>query len=189
VAVTCVVVLLGAAGATAVKRFTGESTAAAAPHISGHFALTTPDGRTATDQSYRGKWLLVYFGYTFCPDACPTALNAIATALDELGPLADKVQPVFITVDPGRDTPKVIADFVKLFDPRIVGLRGTPEQTAAAAKEYHVYYAVRKLKGDSYVIDHSAFIYVINPEGAFVQLLTGDVPGHRMADELQRLVK
>lgn len=184
------VVILGATAAfVAVKRSAGENTAPAAPSIGGHFTLTTPDGSTVTDRSYRGKWLIVYFGYTFCPDACPTALSAIATALDQLGPLADKVQPLFITVDPERDTPQVMANYVKLFDPRIIGLRGTPEQTAAAAKEYRVYYAVQKLKGDAYVIDHSAFIYVLNPEGKFVKLLTGDSPGHRLADELRPLVE
>jgi protein SCO1 len=166
-----------------------SSSAAAALSIGGHFALTTPDGRAVTDASYRGKWLLIYFGYTFCPDACPTALNTIGTALDRLGPLADKVQPLFITVDPERDTPALVADYVKSFDPRIVGLVGTPEQIAAAAKEYRVYYVTRSLGGDDYTVDHSSFLYVVNPRGAFVKLLTGDLPGHALADELRQLMQ
>jgi SCO1/SenC len=96
--------------------------------------LTTSAGRAVTDRSFPGKWLLLYFGYTFCPDACPTALNALTTALDELGPLAARVQPIFIMVDPARDTSDVVADYVKAFDSRMVGLSGTPEQIAAAAR-------------------------------------------------------
>ena len=162
--------------------------AAALPGISGHFLLTTPAGRAVTDRSFPGRWLLVYFGYTFCPDACPTALNALATALDELGPLGAEVQPIFITVDPERDTPQLVADYVRAFDPRIVGLSGTPEQIAAAAKEFRVYHKVRSLEGGDYAIDHSSFIYVIDPQGQVVELLTGDVPGHSVAQELRRLL-
>jgi protein SCO1 len=160
-----------------------------APGISGRFALATPDGTSVTEASYRGKWLLVYFGFTYCPDACPTALSAIGTALDRLGPSADKVQPLFITVDPERDTPAVVAGYIKSFDPRIIGLVGTPEQIAAAAKEYRVFYASRSLGNDDYVIDHSSFIYVIDPRGRFMRLLTGDLPGHQMADELRQLIE
>jgi protein SCO1 len=162
--------------------------AAALPGIGGHFQLTTSAGLTSTDRSFPGKWLLVYFGYTFCPDACPTALNAVATALDELGPLAAEVQPIFITVDPERDTPQVVADYAKAFDARIVGLSGAPEQIAAATKEFRVYYKVRPLGNDEYAIDHSSFIYVINPQGQVVELLTGNLPGHSMAEALRRLM-
>lgn len=183
------ILLATVASFVAVKRFAWNNAAAGAPGISGHFTLTTPDGRIATDRSYRGKFLLVYFGYTFCPDACPTALTAISLALDQLGPLADKFQPIFITVDPERDTPQIVADYVKAFDPRIIGLVGSSEQIAAAAKAYRVYYLARKIGEDEYVVDHSSFIYVVNPQGEFVKLLTGDLPGHRIADELQRLVK
>jgi hypothetical protein len=89
--------------------------------IGGPFTLSAPDGTTVTDQTYRGKWLLVYFGYTFCPNSCPTMLLEIATALKKLGPDAAKVQPLFITVDPQRDTPEVMQQFTQSFDPRIVG--------------------------------------------------------------------
>jgi protein SCO1 len=165
-----------------------DTAAAALPGIGGHFRLTTSPGRAVTDRSFPGKWLLVYFGYTFCPDACPTALNALATALDELGPLAAGVQPIFITVDPERDTAQVVADYVKAFDPRIVGLTGAPEQIAAAAKEFRVYYKVRPLGNNEYAIDHSSFIYVMSPRGQVVELLTANLPGHSMAEELRRLM-
>jgi protein SCO1 len=162
---------------------------AALPGIGGHFLLTTSAGRTVTDRSFPGKWLLVYFGYTFCPDACPTALSALATALDELGPLAAEIQPIFITVDPERDTPQVVADYAKAFDARIVGLSGTREQIAAATKEFRVYYNVRPLGNDEYAIDHSSFIYVINPSGQVVELLTGNLPGHSMAEAVHRVMR
>jgi protein SCO1 len=161
---------------------------AALSGIGGHFLLTTSAGRPVTDRSFPGKWLLVYFGYTFCPDACPTALNALATALDELGPLAAEIQPIFITVDPERDTPQVVADYAKAFDSRIVGLSGTQKQIAAATKEFRVYYKVRSLGNDEYAIDHSSFIYVINPQGQVIELLTGNLPGHSMAEELRGLM-
>ena len=159
------------------------------PQITGHFTLATMDGHTVTDESYRGKWLIIYFGYTFCPDACPTTLSNIGSALDGLGPLADHVQPLFITVDPTRDTIKVVSEYLKSFDPRIVGLRGTPEQTEITAKQYHVYYRARSLGGGQYAVDHSSFIYVIDPAGQFAKLLTADLPGHQLADELRGLVK
>ena len=105
--------------------------ATSAVTIGGSFTLSAPDGTTVTDQTYRGKWLLVYFGYTFCPNSCPTTLLEIAAALKKLGPEAANVQPLFITVDPQRDTPQVMRQFTQSFDPRIVGLTGTPQQIAA----------------------------------------------------------
>jgi protein SCO1/2 len=189
IAVAAAAVLGLGAGAALLAMNRPSDSAAADLRIGGHFALATPDGRAVTDASYRGKWLLIYFGYTFCPDACPTALSSIGTALDRLGPLADKVQPLFITVDPERDTPAVVAGYVKSFDPRIIGLVGTPEQIAAVAKEYRVYYITRSLGDGDYAVDHSSFIYVVNPRGEFVRLLTGDLPGHALADELRQLMQ
>jgi len=161
----------------------------AAPAIGGHFALTTTDGREVTDATYLGKWLLVYFGYTSCPDVCPTVLNEMGSALDQLGGEAAKVQPIFVTVDPVRDTAKTMAEYLSSFDPRIVGLRGTAEQIEAAAKSYHVYYRARSLGGGEYTVDHSSYLYLIKPDGGFAELLAGDVPGHKLADELRRLVR
>ena len=185
---TAAAVILGIAGARIAADSRQGNTAAALPGIGGHFRLTTPAGAAVTDRSFPGKWLLVYFGYTFCPDACPTALNALGTALDELAPLTTEVQPIFITVDPERDTPQVVADYVNAFDSRIVGLSGAPDQIAAAAKEFRVYYKVRPLGNDEYAIDHSSFIYVINPQGQVAELLMGNLPGHSMAEELRRLM-
>jgi protein SCO1 len=159
--------------------------------IGGPFTLSTPDGTTVTDQTYRGKWLLVYFGYTFCPNSCPTMLLDIAAALKDLGPDAAKVQPLFITIDPQRDTPQVMQQYTQSFDPRILGLIGTPDQIAAAAHEFGVYY-VRHSTGsgvNDYVMDHSTYLYVMDPEGKFVRAFHGDISGDRIADALRELLK
>jgi len=159
--------------------------------IGGPFTLEAADGGTVTDQTYRDKWQLVYFGYTMCPDACPTALNEIAGALAQLGPLAAKVQPIFITVDPARDTTKVMGEYVKAFDPRIVGLTGTPEQIAAAARAYRVYYAKVEEKDapDGYLMDHSSVIYVMRPgDGRFVATFTHENTADEMAERLKKLI-
>jgi protein SCO1 len=159
--------------------------------IGGPFSLTAPDGATVTDQTYWGKWLLVYFGYTFCPNTCPTTLLEIATALEKLGPDAAKVQPIFITVDPKRDTPGVMAKYTQSFDPRIVGLTGTPAQIAAVAHEYGAYYVAHKSGdgADDYTMDHSTYLYVMDPQGKFVQAFDADTPADRIAGDLLRLMK
>jgi protein SCO1/2 len=137
--------------------------------IGGPFELVDQNGRTVTEKSWPGKYLLVYFGYTFCPDVCPTELSTMAAALDELGGDADKVQPLFITVDPERDTVPVMADYVPSFHPRLQGLTGSDAQVRGAAKAYRVYFAKGKDEGDgAYLMDHSSFIYLIDPEGNYV---------------------
>ena len=159
--------------------------------IGGPFTLEASDGKTVTDQTYRDKWQLIYFGYTLCPDACPTALNDIASALQSLGPLADKVQPIFITIDPARDTPKVMGSYVKAFDNRIIGLTGTPEQIATAAREFHVYYAKAPDKDapDGYLMDHSSVIYVMRPgDFHFVATFTHETSADQMAERLRKLI-
>jgi len=164
--------------------------ATSAVTIGGPFTLSTPDGTTVTDQTYRGKWLLVYFGYTFCPNSCPTTLLEVATALKKLGPDAPQVQPLFITIDPQRDTPKVMQQYTRSFDPRIVGLSGTQQQIAAAAQEYGAYY-VRHRTGpgtNDYVMDHSTYLYVMDPRGKFVRSFDTDTSGDRMADALRELM-
>ncbi|MGY3617045.1 SCO family protein [Bradyrhizobium sp. USDA 10063] len=155
--------------------------------IGGSFTLTSPDGTTVTEQTYRGKWLLVFFGYTSCPDTCPTALLEIAIALEKLGPDADQLQPLFITVDPQRDTPGVMGSYTQSFDSRIVGLTGTPQQIAAVAQEYGVYYAARKSGPDAEndVFDHGTYLYVMDPEGKFVRGLDAGTPGERLAEAVR----
>jgi protein SCO1/2 len=152
------------------------------------FALTTPDGTAVTEQSYRGKWLVIYFGYTFCPDVCPTTMMEIAGALKTLGPRADAVQAIFITVDPQRDTPNVLKEYLKSFDPHLIGLTGTPAQIAAAAKAFHVFYERNDTGDGSYLYDHSAFIYLINPDGKFARAITSEGSSQAVADALSTLM-
>jgi protein SCO1/2 len=158
------------------------------PAMTGHFSLHTTDGRTVTNDSFHGKWLLVYFGYTNCPDVCPTVLNEVGVALHELGPLAARVQPVFITVDPARDKTPVLKKYLSSFDPHIIGLRGNGEETEAAAKAFHVYYRPVALGNAQYTMDHSGFLYLIDPKGKFSSLITGNLPGHDMAQTLRKKI-
>jgi protein SCO1/2 len=169
----------------------GAIAAQAAPvTVGGPFTLVAPDGAVVTDRTYRGKWLLVYFGFTFCPNTCPMALVEIGTALEKLGRNADDLQPLFITVDPLRDTPAVMGDYIQSFDPRIVGLTGTLQQIAAAAAEYGVYYAPHKTGPgpDDYVMDHGTYLYLMDPEGKFVRGFDADTSGDRIADAVRDII-
>ncbi len=156
--------------------------------IGGPFALTAADGHTVTEQTYRGKWMVIYFGYTFCPDACPTALSNMSIALQKLGREADKIQPLFITVDPKRDTRQVMSAYLESFDHRIVGLVGTQGQTDAVARAYRVYFELHKEGGDNYLVDHSAYFYLMGPDGKFVDVVEGATPSDQMADQLRKLI-
>jgi protein SCO1/2 len=154
--------------------------------LGGPFALTDDHGRAVTDASYRGRWMLIYFGYTFCPDACPTELQTIAAALGRLGPQAAQVAPLFITVDAERDTPAALADYVKLFDDRLIGLTGTPEQIASVARAYRVYYAkVTPKDSTSYLMDHSSFVYLVGPDGQFRALFRQGQSAQELADAIR----
>lgn len=156
--------------------------------IGGPFALTDGQGRAVTDRDFRGRFLLVYFGYTFCPDVCPTTLNQVAGALDRLGDKATAVQPLFISIDPQRDTPKVVGDYAAAFSPRIVGLTGTPDQIAAVAREYRVYYAAQRADATgAYSVDHSSILYLMDRAGRFVAPIRADLPADKLAEELTKL--
>jgi protein SCO1/2 len=159
------------------------------PPVNGHFTLQALDGRTVSDTEFRGKFLIVYFGYTFCPDICPTTLTQIGQALTEMGDKAKNFQPVFITLDPTRDKAPVMRQYMTSFDPRIIGLVGDPEDIEDAAKSFHAYYRPRSLGNGQYTVDHSSYIYVIDPKGKFVELLTGDLPGHPLSANLKKLLK
>ena len=134
--------------------------------LGGPFSLTDQAGRAVTERDFAGRWLLLYFGYTYCPDVCPTELGTIAAALDALGPAAaERVVPMLVSVDPGRDTPAQLADYVARFHPRMQGLTGTPEQVAEVARRYRVYYGkVQRPDMTDYLMDHSSFIYLVGPD-------------------------
>ena len=173
------VVLLLSSGA-----FVWSSGEAAAPPPGGPFTLQDGDGKPVTDRDFRGKYMLVYFGYTFCPDACPTTLNEVADALDRLGAKADQIQAIFITVDPKRDTPEILGAYVKSFDPRIAGLTGTTAQIAVAAKSFNMFYERRDPDDGDYVYDHTTLIYLVDPDGRFAKALTGDAGAQQIAEAL-----
>ena len=147
-----------------------------------------PERQDGDRRRLKGKWSLVYFGYTHCPDACPTALNDISIALSELGPKRDAVRPVFITVDPERDTPESLKAYVTSFDAPILALTGTAEQVAQAAKDYRVYYAKHPEAGGDYSMDHSSVIYVMDPEGRFTASFTHESAPEQIAERLKKLI-
>lgn len=160
-----------------------------APTIGGPFQLVNATtGRQVTDRDFRGKWLLVFFGYTHCPDVCPTTLGSIAEGLTQLGPLAGQIQPLFITVDPERDTLPVLVDYASTFGPRILGLSGSADQIASAAKAYGIYYAKRVI-GDDYFIDHTASVRVVRPDGSFASSLLSTAGPSDIAKRLRTLLK
>jgi protein SCO1/2 len=158
--------------------------------VGGPFTLVDQTGKTVTERDFRGKYMLVFFGFTHCPDICPAELQVMAASLDELGPQAEKVVPLFITLDPARDTPEVVADYVKNFGPRFVGLTGPPEAVAAAAKAYRVAYSKVEPEGgaddQNYSVDHSALIYLMGPDGDYVTHFTFGTPASKMAETLRK---
>jgi protein SCO1 len=156
--------------------------------IGGPFHLVDQNGKLVSDADLKGKWQLVFFGYTHCPDTCPTALNEISLALDQLGTKRDEVEVVFITVDPERDTPDVLKSYVQSFDASIIALTGSPAAVAQAAKDYRVYYAKHSRPDGGYDMDHSAVIYIMDPQGRFTATFTPDATADAMAERLQKLL-
>lgn len=160
----------------------GGMSVAPSVQIGGPFSLTDHTGAAVTDATYRGRLMLIFFGFTHCPDVCPTELQVIAEVLDGLGADADRVAPLFITVDPERDTPEALARYVDLFDPRIIGLTGTPEQIGAVTRAYRVYYAkVHPPDASDYTMDHSSFVYLMDQEGRFAGLFRHGAPAAEIA--------
>lgn len=136
--------------------------------VGGPFALIDQNGKERTDRDFRGQYRLLYFGYTFCPDVCPTTLSVMGGAMEKLGPLAERITPIFVTVDPARDTPKVLKDYLQSFGPRFVGLTGSADAIAKVSHEYAVYAAKQPLQGGGYAMTHSNTIYLMGPNGKFL---------------------
>ena len=165
--------------------------AAAAPEIGGPFTLVDQDGRTVTDDSFRGKYMLVYFGFTYCPDVCPTSLARNAAALDLLGDQADKVVPILISIDPDRDSPEKMKAYIAAFDPRLIGLTGTQEQVKAAAHAYKVFYMRAPKPGgaaDTYSVDHSTFTYLMGPDGRLLRFYRHTQSPEEIAADLKTVI-
>ena len=158
--------------------------------IGGPFALVDHENRPRTDADYRGNYMLVYFGYTFCPDICPTALQVMTAAMNQLEkPRQDRITPIFITVDPERDTPEHLATYVENFHPRMVGLTGSDKQIASAARAYRVYYGKGEGSGDDYLVDHSSIIFLMDPNGGYVTHFTHGTAPERLAEKLREHVR
>ena len=158
--------------------------------IGGPFVLVDHTGAERTEADLKGRHALIYFGYSFCPDVCPTALADMLIALDELGPAAARVQPVFITIDPDRDTPAVLKDYIPAFHPRLIGLSGSAAQVGKAARAYRVYYAKvdDPEAGDNYLMDHSSVIYLMDPDGRYLTHFSHGTGPETMAKRLRELV-
>jgi len=157
--------------------------------IGGPFRLVDHNGKPFTEADLQGKWHLVFFGYTHCPDTCPTTLNELALALDKLGAKKQQVDIVFISVDPERDTPELLKSYVASFDAPIVALTGSTDELKQATKAFRVYYAKHQPRPDgSYDMDHSAVIYIMDPQGRFTATLTPDASADTMAQRLEKLL-
>jgi protein SCO1/2 len=150
--------------------------------------LTDHNGRTRRLEDWRGKVVVVFFGFTQCPDVCPTTLAEVSGAVKKLGPDAARVQVLFVTVDPERDTREVLAKYVTAFDPGFLGLYGDAEATRRTAKEFKVYYE-KRTQGDSYTVDHSAQTYVIDPQGRLRLFVRHDRIGSDLPEDLRTLLK
>ncbi len=158
--------------------------------VGGPFSLTDQTGRRVDEKDFLGKYMLVFFGYTYCPDVCPTELQVMSAALDSLGAKGDSIQPIFITVDPQRDTPEVMKQYVANFHPRLLGLTGSAEEIAAVAKAYRVYYSkVESNTGpDAYLMDHSSIVYLMDRDGRFLKHFTYSTDSAALAKDLAEAI-
>jgi protein SCO1/2 len=156
--------------------------------VGGPFALIDQNGKPVTEQDFHGRYMLVFFGFTHCPDICPAELQVMAASLDQLGDKAAEVVPILVTLDPARDTPDAIGAYVKNFGPRFVGLTGSPESIDRMAKEYRVAYSKFQDKSseDDYSIDHSTLVYLMGPDGEFITHFTFGTSAAQMTDALRR---
>jgi protein SCO1 len=172
----------------------GEAPPLQGAAIGGPFTLTDQDGRRVSSSDFDGKYRLVYFGFTYCPDVCPVDMQLIGQAMRQLEAsdpgLAAKVQPIFITVDPERDTPPVVKAFVSAFHPRIVGLTGSPEEIAAVAKAHGIYYARQgEPDAENYLVDHARMILLFGPKGEPIAIVPHEQGVAGIVEELKRWVK
>ena len=157
--------------------------------IGGPFALIDHTGRPRTDADFHGKFLLIYFGFTFCSDVCPTDLQAMAAAIDKLGPAGEAVQPLFITVDPEKDTPEQLQGYVGLFHPRLIGLTGDARQVKRVALAYKVYYAKPEpSKQADYGIDHTGFVFLVDAAGNYMGFFPPGTSADRIVEAIRPLL-
>lgn len=159
-------------------------TSTVAGDLGGPFELVNGQGQTVTDADVITEPTLIYFGYTFCPDVCPLDVDRNAAAVEILEERGDIVTPVFISIDPQRDTPEVVRDFAEVMHPRMIGLTGSPDQVKAASLAYRTYYKAHPAVDDEYLVDHSTFSYLVLPEVGFVEYFRREVTPEQMADQI-----
>lgn len=156
------------------------------------YILVGPQGGAISDEDFRGRFQLITFGYTFCPDVCPTTLAEMTTVLNALGEQAAKIQPIFITVDPERDTPSVLKTYVQFFDPRIIGLTGNPGTIKRIAQNYKVRYARVKVRGSEdghYVVDHTAGMFLLGPDGRLIRKFAYGRPVEQLVQDIKAILQ
>lgn len=188
IAAGAAVLLAGVVGF--VLRPGAQRPAASAVEVGGPFRLVDQDGRPADQSVLKGKWSAVFFGFTYCPEACPTTLLALGQAQDLLGPKAQDFQTVFISVDPGRDTPAAVKAYLDnpAFPKRTLGLTGTPAQVDAVARGYHVFYQ-KAGEGADYTVNHSTISYLMNPKGQFACVLPYNLPPDQLAERIGKAMR
>jgi protein SCO1/2 len=164
----------------------GRNVESGAAAVGGPFRLVDGEGRTRTDKDFHGRFLLVYFGYTRCPDVCPTTLAVMGDALDKLAATRGRIVPIFVTLDPDRDTPQVMKAYVKAFGVDFVGLTGKARDIAKMARAYRVSYAKHPLPGGGYSVDHTSIIYLMGPNGRFATYYDETIGPDALAVDLRK---
>lgn len=186
-ALAALVLALGLAGGVFLFRSHAPAPTAAGAQIGGAFQMVDANGRPVSERSLLGRPTVIFFGFTFCPEVCPTTLTELTAALAQLGPSADRLNVVFVSVDPERDTPAQLKLYLSNFDHRIQGYTGTPEQVARIAKAYRVYYAKVPQPGGGYTMDHSSVTYLFDAKGRFVEPIAYGAPLEREVVRLKAL--
>ncbi|HEU0095254.1 MAG TPA: SCO family protein [Rhizomicrobium sp.] len=156
--------------------------------VGGPFRLTDQNGKPVSDRDFRGRYMLIYFGYSFCPDVCPTTLQVMADAIGKLGDKTGRITPVFITIDPERDTPKVLKEYMNAFGPNFVGLTGSAAAIKDVEKKYRVYAEKKPLAGGNYGMDHSSVLYLMGPDGRLVTYYDEAISPDNLAKQLREKI-
>ena len=166
----------------------GRSVITGQADVGGPFRLTDQNGKAVSDADFRGRYMLIYFGYSFCPDVCPTTLSVMAQALDRLGGESRRVTPIFITIDPERDTPQVLGDYMKAFGPNFVGLTGSAAAIKDVEKKYRVYAVKKPLEKGGYGMDHSSVMYLMGPDGKMISFYDEAISPDDLAKDLRQKI-
>ncbi|HWX89300.1 MAG TPA: SCO family protein [Rhizomicrobium sp.] len=166
----------------------GRSVITGQADVGGPFRLTDQNGKAVSDADFRGRYMLIYFGYSFCPDVCPTTLGVMAQALDRLGGESRRVTPIFITIDPERDTPQVLGDYMKAFGPNFVGLTGSAAAIKDVEKKYRVYAVKKPLEKGAYGMDHSSVLYLMGPDGKMISFYDEAISPDDLAKDLRQKI-